>query len=286
MDIALWGDLKFFLRNRVSALFPPKNFLGFTMTKNLVYEIQNLGWTKITSAFDSRYIDFAKESIEKSKKIYARAQLKAGLQKETVGTTHHLPFLFPELVKATFNDDVWSFLGNYFEGKFILGSFGSTTLVPKGSTYTQKMHRDARDSYSARDMLNLIILLDDSDVCNGATKMLEKSHLDDRRPSDLEFARDAISISGSAGDMIAFNPYAWHSTGQNNTKNPRTIITPMVTRPFLKPSADYIRGIGEEQVRKMNHRMRQILGYYARTPASLSEFYQPKHKRYYRADQV
>jgi len=254
--------------------------------QNFVDEIKSLGWTKIDHLMDDEYIEFAKKSIKKLEGVYKDIQHRAGIYEDAAGTSHHLPFLCPKLVEATFNDNVWYFLELYFSGKFILNSFGSTCLEPDGSTYTQKMHRDARDIHSAKDMLNLIVLLNDSCEENGATKMLEKSHSIDRRPTSLEFEKNAISISGEAGDIIAFNPYTWHSTGENKTSDSRTIITPMVTRPFIKPGADYVRGIGEHKVEIMSERMQQLLGYYSRIPSSLSEFYKPKNQRFYRADQV
>ena len=256
------------------------------MRSELVRNIQSLGWTKFSSLMSPDYVPFAKATLEKVKNTYKELQIKAGLYQEAQGTMHHLAILCPELVEATFNDTLWSFLEDYFCGKFILGSFGSTILEPNGTTSTQKMHRDARDSYSAQNMLVLIILLDDSFEKNGATKMIEKSHLSDIQPTDREFEEQATSISGQAGDVIALNPYAWHATGRNITERSRTIITPMVTRPFIKPGVDYIRGIGENNVAQFNDRMKQILGYYSRVPASLSDFYQPKNKRFFRANQI
>jgi ectoine hydroxylase-related dioxygenase (phytanoyl-CoA dioxygenase family) len=53
----------------------------------------------------------------------------------------------------------------------------------------------------------------------------------------------------------------------------------------VKQQMDYPRFLGEAYLSKCSDRVKQVLGYYARTPASYDEWYQPPHRRFYRSDQ-
>ena len=257
---------------------------------DFVENLNKKGWCKVSGIFDQSYINYAKKTIDALYPVYRRIQDEANLFGETENCLHHICVMFPDLVTRSFPPKLMHILTEYFNGKFILNAFGSTGLMPNGKTYTQKFHRDARDINSSRDMLNLIILLDDSSVQNGATKLLEGSHQNDNHYSDEYFEKNAINIDGSAGDLIMLNPYTWHSTGKNSTNNSRTIITPMITRPFLKPQMDYIRAIekqcGKDYLKNCSGDTKQLFGMNSRVPSSLEEFYVPKDTRFYRSDQT
>jgi hypothetical protein len=58
----------------------------------------------------------------------------------------------------------------------------------------------------------------------------------------------------------------------------------MFCRPFIKPQFDYPRALGYERD-DWSPYLRQLLGYNARIPASLEEWYQPIENRMYLPDQ-
>ena len=248
--------------------------------------LQKKGWCRITKFYDSEFVRIAKEKIKALKPEYDRLQKKGGVLESAQNTMHHICVYEPDLVDKIFNNKLWDLLIDHFDGKFILNSFGVTILEPNGQTYTQKMHRDARDIHSSKDMLNLIILLDKSTPENGATKLLEGSHEKSFRPNEEDFIKNAIDIPGDEGDLIIFTPYVWHASGTNSTNNSRTIITPMVTRPFIKSGLDYVRALGPNYFKNCPDKLKQLFGYNARTAANLSQFYAPKEKRMYKSDQV
>jgi len=252
-------------------------------------KFNELGWTSIPSLYNREYIDFAKQTINSLYPKYNEIQKKGGVFSESENCLHHIAVFCPELVEKTFNDKLINFLLDYFQGKFILNAFGSTGLLPKGKTYTQKPHRDARDIHSSKDMLNLVILLDDSTSQNGATKLIEGSHLTNKIDDYDNFNTKSISINGNAGDLIIFNPYLLHSTGVNVSDKSRTIITAMVTRPFIKSQMDYVRAIKKHfsnlYFESCSDLMKQLFGYYSRVPESFNEFYVTKDLRSYRSDQ-
>jgi hypothetical protein len=244
------------------------------------------GWVKIGGVYDQDFVRTAKEKVDALASTYEQLQKKGGVWPDSKNAFHHVCVFHPELVEGVFNDDVWGLLETFFKGKFILNSFGVTRVEPDGHPYTQNMHRDARDIHSSKDMLNLIVLLDKSTKENGATRMLEGSHKDEYRPTDEEFKENYLDIEGEAGDLIIFNPYAWHASGENTSDHTRTIITPMVTRPFIKSGLDYSRALGHDYIQSCDEKMRQLFGYKARVAASLEEFYVPKEHRTFQSDQV
>ena len=117
-------------------------------------------------------------------------------------------------------------------------------------------------------MMNFVLLLDDSDEVNGSTWVLEKSHLKSERPTDSLFFDKGIRLNGKAGDLIAFDANLWHSTGKNNSNNTRTIITFLLTKPFIKPSLNYPEILWGYNNSNYSNELCQILGFNARIPNS------------------
>jgi ectoine hydroxylase-related dioxygenase (phytanoyl-CoA dioxygenase family) len=82
-----------------------------------------------------------------------------------------------------------------------------------------------------------------------------------------------------------FNSNVWHAGGDNQTDAPRRSVTPMFSKPFLKQQFDYPRAVGYDRADEFRPHVRQIIGYNARVPATLDEWYQPPARRMYRGDQ-
>jgi hypothetical protein len=53
----------------------------------------------------------------------------------------------------------------------------------------------------------------------------------------------------------------------------------------VKPQLDYARMLGPAYAQRIAPLTRQILGYDARTPLSLEEWYQPEKTRFYKSNQ-
>ena len=57
------------------------------------------------------------------------------------------------------------------------------------------------------------------------------------------------------------------------------------TRPYLKQQFDYPRYLGYGYGEGLSEKVRQALGYNARVPATLEEWYRPTDQRMYRVGQ-
>ena len=202
----------------------------------------------------------------------------------TEGTVHHLIGAgYKSFMKylETF-EALRETVEEYFGGKFILHSFGGN-LLRKGNSYANSIHRDIR-SHCGGDplVLNSIVTLDDFTAENGATWIFPYERKE--KPSDGEFNQKAVQMTAPAGSVIFFNSNFWHRAGENKTDVPRRSGTPMFSRPFIKPGFDYCKALGHD-VYNYTPWMRQVLGWNARVPSTLSEWYRIPAERFYLGDQ-
>ena len=173
---------------------------------------------------------------------------------------------------------------NYFNGKCILNSFTALSNIPgEEGVFHKKVHRDIRGySSDVPIMLNMLIMLDDFTEDNGSTLLLPGSHLKLEAPSDNEFKNNAIKSTGVAGDIIIWNSNLFHASGTNNTSSVRRALPITFSLPYYKQLLDYPKAIGYDKYDSYEEKIRRILGYESRVPASVSEWYSPSDKLLYK----
>src|SRR5271163_3210928 len=110
-----------------------------------------------------------------------------------------------------------------------LGAYSARILYP-GAT-EMGVHIDypywaMRGPFTLRPpmMVQVIWMLQDFTEQNGATLVAPRSQLRCARPNREDFAREAIKITGKAGDAIISHGLLWHDTSQNRTADPRVAI--------------------------------------------------------------
>lgn len=184
------------------------------------------------------------------------------------------------------------YMETYFDGKFILNSFGGN-ILRNGASYANNIHRDQRNFSGVLPlMLNTIVMLDDFTTDNGATWLMWGGHTEKNRPSEKQFyggdnwTSRAIQATAPSGSIIMFNSNLWHAAGENKTDKPRRSITPIFSKPFIKQGFDYCRSVGEDYLNSQSEWVKQLFGYYSRVPSNYDEWYQPIEKRFYRMDQL
>jgi len=93
--------------------------------------------------------------------------------------------------------------------------------------------------------LQFVTLLTDFNSENGGTAFRPNSHHKPRYPDDKEdFYKNAIQISGKAGDMILFHGALQHCAMPNRSKGFRTGILQHMAPVYIKPfesMAQYVR---------------------------------------------
>jgi hypothetical protein len=245
------------------------------------------GWLLVASAVPADLLERLRLDSEQAYAVCREQQVRSGIAADTPGTLHHVVGLgnsfFEFLEWLPFIEHI----EQYFGGRCVLHSFGGTFNLPGASSYVNNVHRDLRPhSPDLPLMLNMLVMLDEFTIENGATRVMPGSHRIAERPSDEEFGAGSVSVTGPVGSILFFNSNLWHSAGINRTGTRRRALTPTFCRPFMKPLFDYPRSLGYERMDGFSERLRQLLGYYSRVPASLDEWYRPPETRFFRRDQV
>ena len=175
---------------------------------------------------------------------------------------------------------------NYFKQKCILNSFTALSNIPgEDKVFHKKVHRDIRGfSSDVPIMLNMLIMLDDFTPENGATLLLPGSHLKDEAPTDKHFLNNAIQATGRAGDILIWNSNLYHASGSNKTKEVRRGLPITFSLPYYKQLLDYPRAIGYDKYDSFNGAIRRLIGFDARVPETVSEWYSPVDKLLYKSN--
>ena len=248
-------------------------------------EMRTQGWSQFDAIVPEDELKALRTAVDEACAQCREVQVRNGLG-NIEGTAHHV---------LTFEGPFMDFLTRYhldaqieafFQSKYILNSFGAVVTRKEAASYAMNAHRDVRTfTGEFKLILNLILLVDDFTLENGATYLLSGSHARPERPSPEAFASQAHRLVGKAGTICLFDSNLWHAAGQNQTETPRRAITLTFSKGLVKPQFDYLRFFGEERVAGMDPRLRQMLGWDARVPASLEEWYRPVEQRFYKPGQ-
>jgi hypothetical protein len=250
-------------------------------------QMNRRGWVVIPAVFAPELVARMLDDIEKAWVTCRAIMERNGVATDAELTVHHLigqQDSFLDLLGEL--EPLMPYLEHYFGGKFILNSFGGAINTKGRTSYAQRVHRDIRSfSGDMPLMMNTLIMLDEFTPKNGATWMLSGSHKAAEKPSDETFKAHAEQALGPVGSILMFNSNVWHAGGDNQTDAARRSVTPMFSKPFLKQQFDYPRAVGYDRADEFKPHVRQMIGYNARVPATLDEWYQPPARRMYRGDQ-
>lgn len=253
-------------------------------------EIVTKGFTIIPAFFDNECMQKAAQAIDESYELCRSIQIKNIIDAVTDGTVHHLLTsenpIYIELLQRICNSPKYAFIKKYFGGNCIVNSYGGVINLKSKPSYVANIHRDIR--FFSGDfplMLNMLIMIDDFTLENGATYLLAKSHVSDSKPTVEDFYKNSDRAVGKKGDILFFNSNLWHAAGINTTDVERRAITITFTKPFMKQQLDYSRAIGYDEVVKLPEEIQQLLGYFSRIPSNINEWYQTPENRFYRPGQ-
>lgn len=235
----------------------------------------------------SELLDSVVEALGPSLALRDEIRHRNGVLENSAGTLHHLlmddPCYVELLAQLSALEPIFK---GYFEGNFVLNSYGGVINERDSRAYVQNVHRDIRfGSDTRRFMVNALVMLDDFTLENGATHILPHSQNMLEQPTDEHFYAHASRATGERGSILLFDSRMWHATGRNTTNAPRRALTLTFTSPFFKPQLDYARLFGYGNLGRCNAWMRQVLGFNARVPESLDEFYVPVEQRFYQRGQ-
>lgn len=244
------------------------------------------GWIVYEDAIDAGLLDEIIASLDDSYEKRRQIQIKNGIAANMNGTLHHLVEKNTFTLKFLDQKFCAGQIKHFLEGNYILNSLGAVINLKGSMPYVQNIHRDIR-SYTGdyKLMIQMMVILDDFTLENGATHFLSGSHKSEERPTDDYFYSNADRAVVKKGSIILFDANVWHASGKNTTDGKRRTLTMAFTRPFFKPQLDYPRSLGYSFGEELNEDLRQVLGYNARVPENLNEYYQPVEKRMYQPGQ-
>jgi len=244
------------------------------------------GWTLLPSLVTGPLLTRLASELDAAYHHQRAIQLRNGVGAGADGTVHHLPCAGGAFLDFLEQEHGQALLEQFFQGPYILNTFGGVLNLPHDASYVGRVHRDQRTfSGDLHLMVQLLVMLDDFTEENGATYLLTGSHRLREKPAEEPFFRDAARAVAAAGSIVVFNSNLWHAAGVNRSDRPRRALTLNFTRPFVKQQLDYPRALGDERGEALSPVLRQLLGYNARVPVSLDEWYQPPEKRPYKRDQ-
>jgi hypothetical protein len=255
----------------------------------VLHELQANGYVCLPSLITDPLLGQLREDLGCAIERCRRVQLENGITQRTEQTAHHIltqDTSFVELLDRFAGWGIVDVLQRMLDGAAILNSFGGLNNLNSTDAYVRNVHRDVRSwSAESMQMAQALVLLDDFTVDNGATLFLPGSHTAPQKPDHQVFEAHARKALGSAGSIYLFDSRIWHAAGVNRTDQPRRCLTLTFTRSYFKPQFDYCRALGEDFCRSQTPTMQQLLGWYARTPSTLHEWYQPEEHRFYRKSQ-
>ena len=259
---------------------------AFPTTESFSRQMAGGGMAGFPGVLDAATLAALREETDAAYLRRRAIQEQNGVAGGMEGAAHHLAGEGGALDAFIADLPLWDFVAQHFDGKFILLNFGATLHPPGGGAYTLKPHRDVRAW--TRDYplsLNMLVMLDDFTVENGATLFLSGSQHVEALPSPELFAASATQATGQAGDILLFDSLLVHAAAPNRSAARRRALTLCFGRPFMKPQMDWPRFLPPEAEAGLTPRARQLLGYDARVPANLDEYYQPPARWTFKPDQ-
>lgn len=214
-----------------------------------------------------------------------RALAAKGMATSQAGIAHHILASHPAFARFIEELPAAEVITWFLGGSFILNSFGGLLNRPsRPNEYLHRWHRDLRAFQAGDDlclMINMLVTLDPFTELNGGTLLDLGSHRASER--DTAAAR-VVRLEAPAGSVLLFDSRLFHAAGPNQSTTVRRALTLTFTPPFFKPQIDHVKQFGAERMTAASETLKRRLGWYARVPESLDDWYNPPEHRFYRED--
>ena len=148
-------------------------------------------------------------------------------------------------------------------GPFKLSGMRARTLNPGAPT--ERLHVDVKHRANGWPLVGCILMVDNFDAENGATRFVPGSHLQAREPGEVmnnpQDAHDEqVLACGPAGSIIIFNASVWHSHGANRSaRQRRSIQAHFVPREAQASPDDHSRRMRPETLLRISGLAKYVL---------------------------
>lgn len=116
-------------------------------------------------------------------------------------------------------------------------------------------------------IMNVLWLLDDFTLENGATRIVPGSHKRAGYPENGAHYPDEVRITGKKGGALLFNANIWHGGAESFSSDSRWAVALGYARWFIKPSFDFTKNTPNSIYSRMTIRQKELLGFHLTPPS-------------------
>lgn len=234
---------------------------------------------------DAATVDGLRAGLEAAVDQCAAILRRKGMTVLDAGIAHHALAADPRFPAFVETMPAAAVVEAFLGGSFTLNSFGGLLNRPEATgAYLHNWHRDLRAFHAGDElhlMLNMLVTLDPFTTENGGTLLDLGSHRVLERAED---ERRTALFTAPAGSVLLFDSRLLHAAGPNRSGQIRRALTLTFTPPYFKPQMDHVKQLGAARVATASEVLKRRLGWYARVPESLDDWYNPPETRFYRED--
>ena len=133
---------------------------------------------------------------------------------------------------------------------------------PMKGHHGQQLHIDSNlPGINYCIIVNVLWMIDDFTLDNGATRVVPGSHKWKTFASDGIGHPDEIRITGKKGSAIIFNANLWHGGAENMTDQSRWAVALGYARWFIKPSFDFMQNTPDYIFNNLTSNQKDLLGF-------------------------
>ena len=178
------------------------------------YEMSVRGWTMFPNVIPKEFCNRMRDDISGHITRCGELQVKAGIPGAPDGTSHHTIGFGDSLDEFLEKRLLANYIERFFSGPYILHAFNPVTNSPGSKNYISRIHKDVRTYTESFGMLlNMLVMVDEFTLENGATHIISGSHHESSQPSETFFLKHAERITGTQGSIVLFDSRCWHSGG-------------------------------------------------------------------------
>ncbi len=186
-------------------------FMSFTTAnlspKDYARTMKARGWVTFENVLSPDVVVSLGAALVRAQDRCAEYQMRNKVEANTDGTSHHILLhekVFFDLLESS---PLHEYLTEHFEGHFFLHSFGGVINVKNKRPYVCNVHRDVKfHTQGFTVLLNMLIMLDDFTLENGATHLLTGGHSRPDKPSDEQFFSEADRALGKKVRLFCSTP--------------------------------------------------------------------------------
>lgn len=236
--------------------------------KKVIKKIEKYGYTKIKNYISTNKINYYRNLVnryylklksekylgtpnrDKKDKILYNLQNKNYEFIKLITDKHII-----NLAKYFLNDPYYRFINKKYP------NFNLLYFNARSSGKKLDLHIDCHLPFKGKktNMMQFVILLEDSNKQNGCTVVVPQSHKSGKFSNRK--SKKKIALNGKAGDMLIWDSRLWHGTFENKFKISRWAIVATFGAWWIKPMMDIPRSLPNIIYKKCNNFQKQILGF-------------------------